>query len=50
MVQKFLYIAEEIENHSVSVKYINTKDNIADILTKPLPYKTFAKLTENWIY
>ena len=50
MVLKFLHIAEEIKNHSVSIKYVNTKDNIADIFTKPLPYKTFVKLTENQIY
>ena len=47
---KVLRIAEEIENDNISVNYINTSQNVADILTKPLSVKIFAKLTENWIY
>jgi len=33
---KFHYTREQIENGNISVKYVNTKDNIADLLTKPL--------------
>ena len=33
---KVLRIAEEIENDNISVNYINTSQNVADILTKPL--------------
>ena len=47
---KVLRVAEEIENHSVSVKYINTQNNTADILTKPLSVKIFTNLTQSWIY
>ena len=47
---KVLRIAEEIENDNISVNYINTSQNVADILMKPLSVKIFAKLTENWIY
>ena len=47
---KVLRIAEEIENDNISVNYINTSQNVADILTKPLSVKIFTKLTENWIY
>ena len=47
---KVLDVAEEIENHSVSVKYINTQNNTAVILTKPLSVKIFTNLTQSWIY
>ena len=33
---KFHFTREQIENGNVCVKYVNTKDNIADLLTKPL--------------
>ena len=31
------------------MSYINTKENIADILTKPVEVKDFEHLTKDWI-
>ena len=50
VIQDHLHIAGEIKNQNISIKHINTQDNIAGILTKPLSVKNFSKLTENWIY
>ena len=33
-----------VENKKIDVKYINTKDQIADVLTKGLPKDQFQKL------
>ena len=46
---KVLRIGEEVDNKNISMKYINTKDNIADILTKPLTVTIFKRLTGTWI-
>ncbi|XP_003667544.2 Ty1/Copia family ribonuclease HI NDAI_0A01430, partial [Naumovozyma dairenensis CBS 421] len=47
---RLLRLKEEIKEKDIKLEYINTKENIADILTKPLPVKTFTELTKDWIY
>lgn len=47
---KVLRVAEEIEAGNIKVNYINTNDNIADILTKPLTISKFSQLTKSWIH
>ena len=38
------FLREQIGRKSITIKYIPTQDNIADILTKPLPRPAFEKL------
>ena len=33
------YIHQEQQNNNIKLKWINTENNVADILTKPLPFK-----------
>lgn len=40
-----LRIAEKIDKNNIVRKHIKTKENIADISTKPLPVKIFNQLT-----
>lgn len=42
-------LRQEIKDDDLEVYYINTDDNHADILTKPLSQDRFLKLTEPWI-
>ena len=46
LVTKLNYIHQEIMNGSVKLQYINTENQIADILTKLLPTPQFLKLEE----
>lgn len=41
---KFHVIREYYENGDIDVQYISTDDNIADLLTKPLPRDRFQRL------
>ena len=41
---KYHYIRECVDNDALLVSYVPTKDNVADILTKPLPAPTFLRL------
>ena len=38
------YICELVQNNTIKLKYICSKDNIADIFTKPLELQAFTKL------
>jgi hypothetical protein len=38
------YISECIDNSHIYLSYVNTNENSADILTKPLPVPTFLRL------
>jgi hypothetical protein len=39
---KFHYIHDEWKKNWFQIEYCNTNDNIADIMTKPLPAKKFS--------
>ena len=41
---KWHYIRECTENGDIHISYVPTADNVADILTKPLPPQTFLRL------
>lgn len=41
---KYHFIREQIEQHKVILQYIPTGDQLADVLTKPLPFPRFAHL------
>ncbi|CAA7258863.1 unnamed protein product [Cyclocybe aegerita] len=38
------YLREHVQTHDISLAYINTKDNLADIFTKALPTQQFIRL------
>ena len=41
---KYHYVRELVEDKEVKMEYINTKEQIADIFTKPLPKDAFEYL------
>jgi len=41
---KFYFVRHMQEQGEVSVEYVKTEDNIADILTKPLEFPVFYRL------
>jgi hypothetical protein len=43
---RFHYLWDCITNKKVKVKYVNTQDQVTDILTKPLKHDVFAKLRD----
>jgi hypothetical protein len=45
---KYHYIREKIQNEEIKVKYLQTTEMIADILTKPLPRVQFEYLREKF--
>ncbi|CAI4038841.1 hypothetical protein SMKI_06G1900 [Saccharomyces mikatae IFO 1815] len=47
---KAMRLRDEVSGNNLHVCYIETKKNIADVLTKPLPIKTFKLLTNKWIH
>lgn len=47
---KAMRLRDEVSDNNLYLCYIETKKNIADILTKPLPIKTFKLLTNKWIH
>ena len=40
---KYHYLRECVENREVKLKYISTRDNLADALTKPLERQKFIR-------
>ncbi|SMN22169.1 Putative Ty retrotransposon (partial), partial [Maudiozyma saulgeensis] len=46
---RLLRAKEEIKRQNIKMSYVETKNNTADILTKPVQVKDFIHLTENWI-
>ena len=42
--RRHFFVRELVEQHTLSVQYVNTSDNLADFFTKPLPPKIFFKL------
>ena len=41
---RYHFIREELQNGVIALKYISTKQMVADILTKPLPKTLFMEL------
>jgi hypothetical protein len=46
MMMRINYIYQEILAKTVEVKYINTHNQVADILTKPLALEQYAVLSD----
>ncbi|QLQ82258.1 hypothetical protein HG537_0H00200 [Torulaspora globosa] len=42
-------LRDEVADMGLSVEYVRTKDNLADLLTKPLPVKQFLELAKRFI-
>ena len=43
---KCFFIRELVENHVVRVPHVRTEDNLADLFTKPLEPRRFARLRD----
>ena len=43
---RFHFLRQHVENKEVVLKYVPSADNVADILTKPLPRAAFRKLRD----
>jgi len=43
---KYRFLREQVGEQQVKLEYVNTKDQIADIFTKPLPKDTFLYLRQ----
>ncbi len=44
--REFFRIRDYVENHRLTVPYVNTTDNMADFFTKPLPLKHFISFRD----
>ena len=44
IARRHFYIRECVENHQITVPYVNTVDNLADFFTKPLDDKKFFRM------
>ena len=43
---KYHYLREQVYQKAVKLEYIDTKEQIADIFTKPLPKEAFERLRQ----
>jgi hypothetical protein len=43
---KYHFLREHVAEQSVKLEYISTKEQVANIFTKPLPRETFAYLRQ----
>ena len=41
------FIHEHVENGTIALRYINTDNNVADVLTKALPAESFDRHSES---
>ena len=41
---KYHFVRELVENNTLTIQYVSTSDNIADIFTKPLVFSVFTRL------
>ena len=41
---KFHFVREQVSNNTIKLEYVGTKNQIADIFTKPLPKMQFESL------
>ena len=46
---KYHFIRELVENRTLQIQYVSTKDNIADIFTKPLSFSSFTALRAEFL-
>ena len=44
---KYHYLREHVSEKIVKLEYIDTKEQIAEIFTKPLPKEAFERLRQN---
>ena len=45
---KYHYLREQVSQNTVKLEYIDTKEQSADIFTKPLPKEAFERLRKKW--
>ena len=45
---KFHFLREQVTEKNIKLEYVETKEHIADIFTKPLPRETFEYLRQNF--
>ena len=43
---KYHFLREQVVEQNIKLEYINTKEKIADIFTKPLPREAFENLRQ----
>ena len=43
---KYHFLHEQVAEHNIRLEYVNTKEQIADIFTKPLPREAFEYLRQ----
>ena len=43
---KYHFLREQVVEHNIRLEYINTKEKISDIFTKPLPREAFEYLRQ----
>ena len=43
---KFHFLREQVTEKNIKLEYIGTKEQVADVFTKPLPRETFEYLRE----
>ena len=43
---KYHFLCEQVVEHNIRLEYVNTKEQIADIFTKPLPREAFDYLRQ----
>ena len=43
---KFHFLQEQVTEKNIKLEYIGTKEQVADVFTKPLPRETFEYLRE----
>jgi hypothetical protein len=44
--RRHFFVRELVEENRITVPYVRTADNIADLFTKPLAYSTFRPLRD----
>jgi hypothetical protein len=46
---KYLFLIEQVQDQVVKLEYVPSKEQIADIFTKPLPRESFKSLRQGWV-
>ena len=44
----FHFLREHVTEKNIKLEYVGTKEQVADIFTKPLPRETFRYSEKNW--